>query len=74
MTIIEVRVKPGARRDALIPLPDGAFVAEVKAPPIDGKANAALIALIAAHFGVPKRRVSIRAGAGARRKRVEIAP
>jgi len=73
MPILNVKVKPGAREEALIQLADGSWLASVKAPPVDGKANAALIALVAAHFGVRKAQVSIRSGAGARIKRVEVA-
>jgi uncharacterized protein len=56
----------------LTQLADGSWLASVKAPPVDGKANAALIALIAARFGVRRRQVSIRSGAGGRLKLVQI--
>jgi uncharacterized protein (TIGR00251 family) len=45
----------------------------VTAPPEDGKANAALIALIAKTWRLPKRAVTIAAGATARRKLVHLA-
>ena len=51
---------------------DGTFTAHLKASPVDGKANEELVALVAAHFGVRKAAVRIKAGAGARLKRVEI--
>lgn len=73
MRTVKVKVKPGAREEGLTQLADGSWLASVKAPPVDGKANAALIALIAAHFGVRKAQVNIRSGGGARIKRVEIA-
>jgi uncharacterized protein YggU (UPF0235/DUF167 family) len=44
----------------------------VKARPVDGKANAALIALIAAHFGLRKTQVSIKSGAAGRMKLVQL--
>lgn len=72
MQTIKVKVKPGAREEALLQLADGSWQASVKAPPVDGKANAALVALIAAHFGVRKAQVSIRSGAGGRLKLVRI--
>ena len=72
MQTIKVKVKPGAREEALLRLADGSWQASVKAPPVDGKANAALVALIAAHFGVRKAQVSIRSGAGGRLKLVRI--
>lgn len=69
---LDVKVKPNARETGLEQLPDGSWLARVKAPPVDGKANRALVALIAEHFGVPKRAVTITAGAGGRRKRVTV--
>jgi uncharacterized protein len=72
MRTVKVKVKPGAREEGLTQLADGSWLASVKAPPVDGKANAALIALIAAQFGVRKAQVSIRSGAGGRMKLVRI--
>jgi len=72
MRILMVKVKPGAREDAFSPLADGSWEARVKAPPVDGKANAAVIGLIAAHFGLRKSQVRIRSGAGSRLKRVQL--
>lgn len=67
-----MKVKPGARVEALSQLEDGSWLAAVKAPPVDGKANAALIALVARHFGLRKAQVSIRSGASGRMKLVEL--
>jgi uncharacterized protein (TIGR00251 family) len=74
VTVIAVKVKPGSRVDELVALDDGSYEARVKAPPVDGKANAALIALVAAHFGVRKAQVIIKSGASGRRKLVRIEP
>lgn len=73
MPIVQVKVKPGARESSLRALVDGSFAASLKSPPVDGKANAELIALVARHFGVSKAAVSIKSGAGARMKLVAIA-
>lgn len=70
--IIEVRVKPNARASSLDEAPDGTWLAQLKSPPVDGKANAELIALVARQFGCRKSAVAIRTGAGARTKRIEI--
>jgi uncharacterized protein (TIGR00251 family) len=51
---------------------DGTWLAQLKSPPVDGKANAELIALVAGEFGVRRAQVSIRSGAGGRRKLVAI--
>jgi len=72
MRTLKVKVKPGAREEWFRPLPDGSWQASVKAPPVDGKANAALIALVSAHFGLRKTQVSIRSGAGGRLKLVQL--
>lgn len=72
MRTLKVKVKPGSREDSLVGQADGTWLARVKAPPVDGKANAARIALIAAHFGVRKADVSIRSGASGRLKLVQL--
>nr|WP_232533075.1 MULTISPECIES: DUF167 domain-containing protein [Ramlibacter] len=54
------------------PAADGSWVAHVKAPPVDGKANAELVGLVARHFGCPKAAVRIKVGGGARLKLVEV--
>lgn len=72
MPIIQVKVKPNARTSAIEALADGTFLAMLKAPPVDGKANAELIALVARHFGIARSAVTIKAGAGARMKLVAV--
>lgn len=72
MKTLQVKVKPNARASSLERLPDGSWKAELKSPPVDGKANAELIALVAERFGVPKAAVSIKAGAGGRMKLVKV--
>jgi uncharacterized protein YggU (UPF0235/DUF167 family) len=49
-------------------------VAQVRAPPIEGRANQELIALVAQHFECVKAAVSIKSGTSGRLKLVEIAP
>jgi uncharacterized protein YggU (UPF0235/DUF167 family) len=73
-----VRLTPKGGRDAVDGwqiASDGSehLKARVRAVPEDGKANAALIALLAATLGVPKSTIEIVTGATARLKRVEIA-
>ncbi len=72
MKTIRVKVKPNARVCALEPASDGTWLARVKSPPVDGKANDELVRLVADHFGVLKARVSIRSGATGRLKLVQI--
>lgn len=71
---LQVKVKPNARESRLEQQADGSWRAWLKSPPVDGKANAELVALVAARFGVAKRQVEIRAGAGGRSKLVRLLP
>jgi uncharacterized protein YggU (UPF0235/DUF167 family) len=70
--VIEVRVRTNSRAESLQQQADGSFVARVNAPPVDGRANEALIDLVATHFGLRKAQVTIRSGAGARLKRLQL--
>ena len=75
MTRIEVKVKPQARASGLTPPAEGETLwhAQLKSPPVDGKANAELIALVAKQFGCRKADVSIKLGGSSRTKWVDIA-
>lgn len=70
--LIQVKVKPNARVSELEKVADGTWLAKLKSPPVDGKANAELVALVAAHFRCRKAAVSIKSGASARLKLVRI--
>ncbi len=73
MKMIQVKVKPNARVSVLEEADSGPWLAQLKSPPVDGKANKELIALIARHFRCPKFAVSIKSGASGRTKLVRIA-
>lgn len=51
---------------------DGQLTVYVREPAVDGKANAAVIRVLAEHFGVPRSRVELASGAGARVKRFRV--
>lgn len=70
---IAVRVTPRGGRDALSAGTQEHFAARLSAPPVDGAANAALVPLVAKHFGVAKRAVTLVAGDTARLKRLHVA-
>lgn len=72
MPILLVKAKPNARVSLLTQLDDGTWLAQLKSPPVDGKANAELVGLVAKQFGCAKSAVSIKTGAGSKLKRVEI--
>lgn len=71
-TTLRVKVKPNARTSALAQSTDGTWTAQLKSPPVDGKANAELIALVAKRFGRPRSAVSIRSGGSGRTKLLRI--
>ncbi len=72
MKRLEISVKPNAKASSLEEQPDGTWIARIAAPPVDGKANAALIELVARHFSLRKNQVSIKIGQGSRRKLVDL--
>ena len=71
--VITVHAKPRSAVSSLERDAAGNWVARLVSPPVDGKANAELIGLVARHFGCAKSAVSVRSGASARVKRVSIA-
>ena len=72
MKTIQVKVKPNSRASGFEEQADGTWLARIKAPPVDGKANVELIELVAERFNVSKGSVLIKSGAGARLKLVQI--
>jgi uncharacterized protein (TIGR00251 family) len=71
--LLSIRVQPRAKRDEVVGERAGAIVIRLKAPPVDGKANAALIEFIANAANLPRSRVEIVRGATAREKVVRVA-
>lgn len=69
---LSVRVHPGAKRDAITGLYAGAVKIALNAPPVDGKANDALIAFIAERLKLPRSRIVLVAGATSRSKTLRI--
>ena len=75
---LAIRLTPRARAERIIGLaaePDGktALKIAVTAPPVDGKANEALLRLLAQSLGVPRRDITLVQGAADRRKLVHVA-
>ena len=69
---LSLHVHPGAKRSAVIGVHGDALKIAVLAPPADGKANEAVVALIAEAFQVPPRAVSLISGHSSRRKVIKI--
>jgi uncharacterized protein len=68
----DVHVRPRASTSALAGLHDGVLAVRVAAPPADGQANDAVIALIATTLGVRVSAVEIVRGASSRRKKIRV--
>ena len=71
--LLQFSVMPNAKRTEVDGLHDGALRVRLAAPPIDGRANEALVAWLAKSLGVPKRDVEVLRGESSRRKQVAIA-
>lgn len=69
---ITLYVQPGAKKTEVAGEFDGALKLRILAPPVEGKANAAVLAFIAKQCGVSKSRVSLVAGELNRHKRILI--
>jgi uncharacterized protein (TIGR00251 family) len=69
---LAVRVHPGARKNGVTGIHADAVKIALTAPPVDGKANEALIAFLAEALHLPRARVSLVAGAASRAKMVRI--
>lgn len=69
---IFVKVKPGAFQNKVEKLDDANFTVATTEPPIQGRANRAIVELLAEYFGVSKTSVRIVSGATSRNKIIEI--
>ena len=70
--VIQVKVKPNSRASLLEQKEDGTWLAQIKSPPVDGKANEELLTLVAKLFNCRKSDVSIKSGASTRIKLIQI--
>jgi uncharacterized protein len=70
--VIQIKVKPNSRASVLEQKEDGTWLAQIKSPPVNGKANEELIALVAKHFKCRKSDVSIKTGGSSRVKLIQI--
>ncbi len=69
---INLHVQPGAKKNEICGTREKSLKIKLQAPPVDGKANEALIAFIAETLGVPKRNVSLISGEKSRDKAVLV--
>ena len=72
--VVSVRVKPGSTKGPLVETgPDGQLTVYVRERAVDGKANEAVVSVLAKHLGVPRSRVELTSGTTSRMKRFHIA-
>ena len=69
---LTLHIQPGASKTELAGLHGDALKLRIQAPPVEGAANAAVLAFIAAHLGLAKREVKLLRGDTARRKTVWV--
>lgn len=70
---IDLSVIPNARRTELVGLHDGALRLRLQAPPVDGKANEAVLRWLAERLQLPRQRLELLRGHSHRRKTVLVA-
>ena len=70
--LVALRVQPRASADAVLGEREGVIAIRLKAPPVDGQANAALLAFIARRLRVPQRQVVLVRGSGSRQKWIRV--
>jgi len=70
--VIRIKVKPNSRSSLIEQQADGTWLAQLKSPPVHGKANEELIALIAKHFQCRKSDITIKSGTSGRLKLIQI--
>ena len=72
MAVLTVKVAPGARKDEITGWMGDALKLRVSAPPEKGRANRAVMALLARTLSASRDRIVIVAGAGSRRKLIRV--
>jgi len=66
--LLTLHIQPGAKKTEVVGLHGDALKLRLAAPPVDGKANNALIAFLADRLGIPKARLALISGQASRRK------
>jgi len=71
--MVVVRVKPGSRKGPLVEVgSDGELTVYVREPAIDGKANDAVVQLLAVYLELPRSRIELVSGTKSRLKRFRV--
>ena len=69
---IYIKVIPRSSKNSVEKISEGEYKVKLTAPPVDGKANEALVKLLAEYFGVSKSAVTIIGGKSTQRKMVDV--
>jgi len=69
---LTLHVQPGAKRTEVVGLHGEALKIKLAAPPVEGKANEALLRYLADHFAVPLRQIELKQGGQSRHKVIAI--
>jgi uncharacterized protein (TIGR00251 family) len=69
---LTLHIQPGAKKTEFAGLHGDALKIRLAAPPVDGKANAALISFVAESLHLPKAAVTLKSGQTSRRKVLEL--
>lgn len=70
--VIRIRLTPRSSGNEVLGLEDGVFRVKVTAPPVEGKANQALIAFLAKALGISKGKLDMVSGEKSRDKTIRI--
>jgi uncharacterized protein len=70
--ILDIYVQPGAKKNEIVGLHNGALKIKIKAPPEDGRANEELIKFLSEVLGIPQRQISLISGLKNRNKKISI--
>lgn len=68
---LSVTIKPNSKQEK-VEKTEGGYIVYVKEPPVEGKANKAVIKLLSEYFGVPKSQITILSGMRSKQKVIEI--
>jgi len=70
--LIQVHASPRASKNQILGLHGDALKIRLKAPPVDGKANEALIEFLSQTLGIPPRQITLLSGQTSRKKRLKL--
>ncbi len=69
---IFIKAKPGSKKEGVEKISENVFLVRVKEPPIEGRANKAIIEKLSKYFKIPKSKIELVSGQNSKEKAVEI--